>query len=187
MRVISGTARGRRLLAPHDRRVRPTSDRIKEALFSIIVSLRGDLLGSSVLDLCSGTGSLGIEALSRGAAEAVFVDNHRDSALLIKKNLAETGLASKAEVLIVDARAAVSRLAGQGRRFHLVFADPPYGQGIAADLLNQVSAHEILCDGALVVVETAAGEQLSETVGTLQQFDLRKYGDTALTFFTRTL
>ncbi|MSM38291.1 MAG: 16S rRNA (guanine(966)-N(2))-methyltransferase RsmD [Geobacter sp.] len=184
MRVISGTARGRRLLAPHDRRVRPTSDRIKEALFSIIVSLRGNLLGSRVLDLCSGTGNLGIEALSRGADEAVFVDNHRSSAELTKKNLLATGFSDRSEIIISDARIAVSRLSEQGRRFHLVLADPPYGQGIAAELLNQVSAHEILFEQALVVIETTAQELLPEYVGLLRQFDHRIYGDTALTFFT---
>jgi 16S rRNA (guanine(966)-N(2))-methyltransferase RsmD len=184
MRVISGTAKGRSLVPPNDRRVRPTSDRTKEALFSIIGSLCGDITGFSVLDIFDGTGSLGIEALSRGADKAVFIDNQRSSAALIKTNLNSTGFARDSEVLIADAEAALVQTAIQGRLFNLVFADPPYSQGIAQQLLRQLGSLPVLADGALVVIETSSREDLPQSEGELKQIDRRIYGDTALTFYS---
>jgi len=184
MRVISGTAKGRSLVPPLDRRVRPTSDRIKEALFSIIGSLCGDITGFSVLDIYAGTGSLGIEALSRGAGRAVFIDNQRSSAALIKTNLDSTGFTGNSEIMIVDASAALSRMALQGRTYNLVFADPPYNQGIAQILLRQLASLPVLADGALVVIETSSREVLPLSEGELKQIDRRIYGDTALAFYS---
>jgi 16S rRNA (guanine966-N2)-methyltransferase len=184
MRVISGTAKGRSLVPPHDRRVRPTSDRTKEALFSIIRSLCGDITGFSVLDIFAGTGSLGIEALSRGAGQAVFIDNQRSSAALIKTNLDSTGFAGDSEVLIADATAALCQIAIQGRTFNLIFADPPYNQGISQLLLRQLASLPVLAEGALVVIETSFREDLPQSEGALKQIDRRIYGDTALAFYS---
>ncbi len=184
MRVISGAAKGRSLVPPHDRRVRPTSDRIKEALFSIIGSLCGDIAGFSILDIFAGTGSLGIEALSRGAGQAVFIDNQRSSAALIKSNLESTGFAKLSEVLIIDATAALVQMASQGRIFDLVFADPPYNKGIALNFLRQLASLSVLADGSIVVIETSSRENLPQSEGYLQQIDRRIYGDTALAFYS---
>jgi 16S rRNA (guanine966-N2)-methyltransferase len=183
MRVISGTAKGRSLAPLQDRRVRPTSDRTKEALFSIIGSLCGDITGMNVLDIFAGTGSLGIEALSRGAAKAVFIDNQRSSAALIKTNLETTGFAGASEVMIADAAAALAKLGIQGRTFNLVFADPPYSLGIAQLLLTQLASLTVLSDGALVVIETSSREYMPQSEGELKLIDRRIYGDTALAFY----
>jgi 16S rRNA (guanine(966)-N(2))-methyltransferase RsmD len=184
MRVISGIAKGRKLTPPQDRRVRPTSDRIKEALFSIIVSHKGKLSGWMVLDLFSGTGNLGIEALSRGAGEAVFIDKHRDSVSLIRKNLQDTGLEHQARILAADVFPAIGKLAGQGQKFRLILADPPYDQGFAAKLLATPATSELLDADSLLVIETSSREILPEHAGDLKLYDSRTYGDTAITFYT---
>src|SRR5690349_5632379 len=125
MRVIAGEARGRRLTTPKSQRVRPTADRVKEALFNILVSRLGELEGMRVLDIFAGTGNLGIEALSRGAAYAVFIDSHRDSAELIRKNLEITRFSERAKLVLQDALAALKSLARSEAPFHLVFLDAP--------------------------------------------------------------
>lgn len=184
MRVISGSAKGRRLVPPQDRRVRPTSDRIKEALFSIIISRRGDLAGCAILDLFAGTGNLGIEALSRGAAKALFVDNHRESTALVRKNLQGTGLEEFAEVMASDTFAAIARLAAAGRRFDLILADPPYNLGLAEKLLGEPALERLLAEESLLVIETSDREELPKSCGNLTMLDRRIYGDTAIAFYT---
>lgn len=184
MRVISGKARGQRLAPPRDQRVRPTSDRIKEALFSTIFSRIGNLNGSRVLDLFAGTGNLGIESLSRGAAGTTFVDIHRESIALIRKNLAATRLEEAAEVIVSDVFPAIARLAGDGRRFDLVFADPPYNQGLADRLIQDPSIEKILAEDALLIIETSEREVLPERSGNLSMLDRRIYGDTAIIFYS---
>jgi 16S rRNA (guanine(966)-N(2))-methyltransferase RsmD len=164
-------------------RVRPTADRVKEALFSIIRSREGNLEGMRVLDLCAGTGGLGIEALSRGAAEAVFVDNHRESADLITRNIELAGFSGKGKVLTKEALAALRELEGVGERFHLIFLDPPYRLGLVGKLLAALAGSQLLDDTALVVAEFASGEELATTFGILQECDRRRYGDTSVAFF----
>lgn len=183
MRVISGTAKGRKLAPPKDRRIRPTSDRVKEALFSILISQCGDLDGKSVLDLFAGSGNLGIEALSRGAERAVFIDNNRTSVTLVAANLRSTGLHERGEVVQSDVIQALSRLSDKGKRFDLVFADPPYGLGLAHALVDSLGAVNILGNNALVIIESAAQEEFPAVSGSIKQIDRRIYGDTALTFF----
>jgi len=183
VRIISGSARGRRLLAPRGMRVRPTADRVKEALFSSIISREGSLEGKRVLDLCAGTGGLGIEALSRGAAEAVFVDNHRESVELIARNIELAGFALKGRVLAKEAQAALRELEGRGERFQLVFLDPPYRQGLSAQLLEALAGSRLLDDTTLVVAEFASGEELAATFGVLRECGRRRYGDTSVAFF----
>jgi 16S rRNA (guanine(966)-N(2))-methyltransferase RsmD len=183
VRVISGSARGRRLLAPQDLRVRPTADRVKEALFSIIISREGSLAGKRVLDLCAGAGSLGIEALSRGAAEAVFVDNHPESAEFISRNIELTGFIGKGRVLAREALSALRDLEKSAEQFDLVFLDPPYRVGLAEKILAELAVSRLLTDGALVVAEFASGEVLAPAFGILQECDRRKYGDTAVALF----
>ena len=183
MRVISGAARGRRLHVPQGLRVRPTADRVKEALFSIILSREGSLAGKRVLDLCAGTGGLGIEALSRGAAVAVFIDNHRESADLIARNIELSGFAGKGRVLVREVLSALPDLVASGESFDLVFLDPPYRAGLAEKILAGLAASRLLTAGALVVAEFASAEELATTFGVLQECDRRRYGDTSVAFF----
>jgi len=185
VRVISGSARGRRLATPKGARIRPTADRVKEALFSILTSLFGPLAGASVLDICAGTGSLGIEALSRGAAHALFVDNHRESVALIKQNLQLTGFTEQSQLLAKEAGAAIDTLAKGGPRFQLVFLDPPYQQGLVTAILGQLADSSILAEGAVVVAEFSAREEIPAAFGPLQEFDRRTYGDTTIAFYKK--
>ncbi len=183
MRVISGSARGRRLLTPKNSRIRPTADRVKESLFNILTVVAGNLSGRRVLDVFAGTGNLGIEALSRGAAEAVFVDENREAASLVRKNLELTGLAGSGRVLQMEALSALRSLEKHAAPFGLIFLDPPYRQGLSGQALEFLAASALIDETSLVIVETAAREELPDRFGRLREFDRRVYGDTAIAFF----
>lgn len=148
MRVITGSARGRRLLELEGTETRPTTDRVKEGIFNII---QFDIEGRRVLDLFAGTGQLGIEALSRGAASAVFVEQRRDAANLVRENLKLTGLAERGRVVCTEA---LSFLAGAGERFDLIFLDPPYAAGLWESALEVISRFDILANHGIIVCES---------------------------------
>ncbi len=186
MRVIGGTAGGRRLAVPRGIRVRPTADRVKEALFNILVSQQGTLSGCTVLDLFAGTGNLGIEALSRGATSAVFVDNHRESAALVTRNLQTLGFAAQGRVIEKEVLVALSLLERNERPFRLIFLDPPYRQGVATRVLDRLASSRLLDESSVVVVEFATGEEMPSLFGALRECDRRTYGDTSLAFFRLT-
>lgn len=160
MRVISGTARGTRLAAlPGEEITRPTVDRVKEGMFSAVQFL---LAGARVLDLFAGSGQLGIEALSRGAARCVFIDSSREACAVVRQNLKAAGLFEKASVAET---AAEMYLAACRERFDLVLLDPPYRQGTVAALLPAVAA--VTAPGGTVLAETEHGASLPERCGTL--------------------
>ena len=156
MRVITGSAGGRRLLELEGLETRPTTDRVKEGVFS---ALQFDIEGRRVLDLFAGTGQMGIECLSRGAASAVFVDRRKDAFALIKKNLALTGLQDRARVVHGDS---LAFLAGAGESFDLVFLDPPYASGLLEQALERLAApgFDILAPYGIIVAEHPAGKTL---------------------------
>jgi 16S rRNA (guanine966-N2)-methyltransferase len=180
MRIVAGIARGRRLRAPKGRLVRPTADRVKEAVFSMLES-RAGCTDRSVLDLFAGAGTLGIEALSRGAATAVFVEPSRAAAAAIRANLQDAGFTG--EVLEMAAQRAIARLAEDDRRFDLVFLDPPYGEGWIARTLTALDAADLVQAGGWVVVEHGSQELPASTVGRLGQQVSRRYGDTHVAFY----
>ncbi|UFS70487.1 16S rRNA (guanine(966)-N(2))-methyltransferase RsmD [Geomonas sp. RF6] len=182
MRIIAGVARGQKLNAPKGMRVRPTADRVKEALFSIIASRLGSFEGLRVLDIFAGTGNLGIEALSRGAGYALFIDSHRDSVTVLKQNLQQVKLAEKAKVLAQDAVAALRAASVTEAPFDLVLLDPPYRQGHAERVLEVLGASPLVSEETLVVAEFAKGETIPVSFGRLQEIDRRNYGDTVLSF-----
>ena len=157
MRIITGSARGCRLKAPKGMRTRPTSDRIKESLFSILGSFVRE---AEVLDLFAGTGSLGLEALSRGARHAVFVD--QATAGLIRENAEHARLLECSEILRGEAFAVLSRLAQTDRRFGLIFCDPPYHSGLCGKVLQKLDDSEILASGGLLVLEHGGDEVLPD-------------------------
>jgi 16S rRNA (guanine966-N2)-methyltransferase len=164
MRVVAGRLRGRALVSPADDAIRPTSDRLRETLFNILSHRFTDkLIGGRVLDLFAGTGALGIEALSRGAAEAVFVDDSPAARGLIRENLEALGLAGQARVLRRDA----TRLgpAAPNDPFDLVFCDPPYRKGLAASALAAAAAGGWLKPGAIAVVEEADDADFAPPAG----------------------
>ena len=156
MRVITGSARGRRLDTLPGEATRPTSEKVKESLFSAI---QFDIEGRRVLDLFAGSGQLGIEALSRGASGCVFVDKNTDAVKIIRQNLQHTGLAAKAQVLGTDA---LSYLTHPNDRFDLVFLDPPYAAELLIPALNKVAP--LVNDGGIIVCETEDGIELPQCV-----------------------
>jgi 16S rRNA (guanine966-N2)-methyltransferase len=151
MRVIAGQARGRRLKAPRGLLTRPTSARVRESIFSRL-AVRLGLEGIRVLDVFAGSGSLGLEALSRGAASAVFIDSSRAAARAIESNLAALGLRERARVMASDVRRALAQLGAQQARFELVFIDAPYKNDISAQVLELTAQRELVARGGCVVV-----------------------------------
>jgi 16S rRNA (guanine(966)-N(2))-methyltransferase RsmD len=183
MRVIAGTAKGRRLRALRGQAVRPTADRVKEALFSILQS-RFDLEGAVLLDLFAGTGALGIEALSRGAERVVFIEQDHAARRVLGSNLVACGLGERSEVIGVAVRRALADLEASGRCFDGVFMDPPYSRDLAASALTQLGAARLVAPGGWVVVEHHVDDGLADAYGPLRLTAARRYGKTALTVFS---
>ncbi len=175
MRVITGTARGRRLETLQGNDVRPTTDKVKESLFSII---QFQLEGRHVLDLFAGSGQLGIEALSRGARSAVFVDVSRQSVETVKKNLTATGLSPKARVFQRDS---LSYLSGCGEKFDIALLDPPYRQNLLPKALPLLAPH--MNPGGIIVCESPAEETLPGEAGEFIQYRQYRYGKIKLTTY----
>ena len=182
MRVIAGTSRGRRLAVFEGRNIRPTPDRVREALFSILHSKLGGFSGIRVLDLFAGSGALAIEALSRGAASALLVDKDPASLKIVRENLERCQLADRASVLAGDAWQVLQGLAAGS--FDLVFLDPPYGQGLAERAVIEAGRLKLLSEHGLLCVETAAGETLPEAAGPLLCIDVRRYGSIMINFYS---
>jgi 16S rRNA (guanine966-N2)-methyltransferase len=175
MRVIAGTLGGRRLLAPRGLATRPTADRVREALFSML----GDLQAARVLDLFAGTGALGIEALSRGAANAVFVERDQGALSTLRANLAALQLAPPlAEVRPGDAFRALQSACEAGERYDLVFLDPPYARSEELGLKLRQRLPAALAEGGQVVVESDRRAPLLLGLPVQRQ---RRYGDTSIT------
>lgn len=176
MRVVGGRLKGLALAGPKGGAIRPTSDRLREAVFNILVHSHGDpVSGARVLDLCAGTGAMGIEALSRGARSAVFIDISAEARAIIRRNLEAAGIMGLARISKRDA-AHLGPAGAQGG-FTLVFLDPPYGKRLAAQALRSLVKGEWLADGALVVVEEAADAALDVPAG-YSGMETRDYGDT---------
>lgn len=152
MRVIAGKARRIQLRSMDGMNTRPTTDRIKETLFNM---LSQDIYGSYFLDLFSGSGAIGIEALSRGAASACFVENNRQAVQCIKENLTKTKLLSQAVVLPVDCESAVSRLQSSGQHFDIVFMDPPYDQQLEKKMLGLMKEVSFIDEDTLIIIEAS--------------------------------
>ncbi len=180
MRVISGSAKGRRLVAPRGGAVRPTAGKVKESLFNI---LPRDFSGLRVLDLFAGTGNVSIEALSRGAARAVLVDASARSAAAIRENLSRLDLSERAQVWVSPAARALRTLARQGECFDLIFIDPPYDRRLVGATLELIAKHGLLAAQGTVVAEHSRREAVKPQYGPLILNDQRRYGDTLLTFF----
>jgi 16S rRNA (guanine966-N2)-methyltransferase len=180
MRVVGGHLRGRVLAAPQSRAIRPTADRLRESLFNILLHAYGDpVSGARVLDLFAGTGALGIEALSRGAAFALFIDESAEARALLRENVAALGLGGTTRIFRRDATklGPVHPLAP----FSLAFLDPPYGQGLAATALASARAGGWFTPGALIVVEEAVNAKFAAPEG-FTEAERRRYDDTEFVF-----
>lgn len=181
MRIITGSARGAKLKTPKGQDTRPTADRVKESLFNILGRM---VEGRRVLDIFAGTGSLGLEALSRGAESAVLVD--KATAALMLENARHTHLDSKAEVMGADVYGALGRLAARGDSFSLIFCDPPYHKGLWERALSMLDESGLLAYEGILVVEHGADENAYPVLRNLQLALNKRYGHTTqLSFFQR--
>lgn len=176
MRVISGLAKGLQLKAPNTHKVRPAADKVKGAIFNIL----GDISGARVLDLFAGSGSVGIEALSRGAQHCTFVEADRNIAASIQKNLEHCKLQKNAQVMIRKVDQALLWLDKKGQHFDLIFVDPPYDKNLVRPTLELLADSPLLTPHALVVIEHSPREQPNEVM--LEITDRRKYGQTLISF-----
>jgi len=175
MRVITGTAKGRKLKTLEGENVRPTIERVKEAIFSII---QFEIEGRRILDLFAGSGQLGIEALSRSAASAVFIDADKSAVAIVKENLEATKLAEKAAVLQTDAAAFLQT---SELIFDIAFLDPPYATGLLQKVLPLAAAK--IAPGGIILCESPFGEQMPKTIGDLRLTRIYRYGKTAITTY----
>lgn len=180
MRVISGQAKGRRIRVPRGRALRPTADRVKEALFNILPK---SLSGYKVLDLFAGTGNLSVEALSRGASEALLIDRAREARKTAYENLQSLELLDKARIWQTPVIRAVRLLSRRGETFDLVFLDPPYERGLVEPTLKAIAQAGILKESGVVVAEHSAREKVEAGYGPLRLRDQRRYGATLISFF----
>ena len=179
MRVISGSARGRRLKELQGMDTRPTTDKVKESLFNII---QFEIEGRSVLDLFGGTGQLGIEALSRGAERCTFVDARREAAALIRENLKATGLEKAGRVVQGDA---ISFLSGCRERFGVIFLDPPYQSGLLEQAMETIAAFDILGEHGIMICESPLEQVLPDLSQPYERGKDYRYGKIKLTVYRR--
>ncbi len=182
MRVIAGTFRSRILKSLKGQALRPTSDYLRETLFNV---LGPSVSGARFLDLYAGTGAVGIEALSRGAVGAVFVENHGPAAKLIRENLASLKIVSGTRVIAMEVAHAIAKLAAQAHAtFDLVFLDPPYAaEKEYAMAMNLLGASPVVSPTSVVIAEHRKSFELAETFGNLQRYRVLKQGDAVLSFF----
>jgi len=179
MRIIGGSRRSRRLVPWEETGIRPMRDFVRTALFNILAELVSE---ARFLDLFCGTGSVGLEALSRGAREAVFVDRSPGACGIVRRNLDLLEFLDVGRVVQADFAEGIDRLQRRGRIFDLVFVGPPYGKGLADLALDLLGEGRLLAEGAVVVSEVRTGMELASSYGELQEIDRRTYGDNTLFF-----
>lgn len=177
MRVITGSARGRKLKTLEGQDVRPTTDKVKESLFS---ALQFDLEGRRVLDLFAGSGQLGIEALSRGAEKAVFTDSSKAAIAVVRENLAVTGLEKRAGVMLADA---LTYLRSTPDRFDVAFLDPPYGTGLLQQAMALIP--RVMSDYGVIACEHPSEETLSEELGAFAVYRHYRFGKITVTVYRK--
>jgi 16S rRNA (guanine966-N2)-methyltransferase len=179
VRIISGEHKGRRLRVGKKAKVRPTSDRVKESIFNI---LREEVAGKRILDLFAGAGSLGIEALSRGAESVTFVDASSQSVEALKKNLRSLDLENRSAILRLDGLKALKRLE---QSFQMVFADPPYLKGFAQKIIDSIAQLEVLEENGILILEHHKKETFCLPGEKLSVLKHKRFGDTVISFFLK--
>ena len=177
MRIIAGDLKGRRLFTPYDNRIRPTTDKVKESIFNIIVEYVED---SVVVDLFSGTGNLGLEAISRGAKRCYFGDKSRESMELTQKNISYCKVQEKCITIIGDYDKVLQKI---NERVDLIFLDPPYQQGILENSLELIARRSLLSEDGIIVAEHGTEEALPDKINELIKIKERKYGKTTITIY----
>ena len=183
MRITGGQAKGRHLISPGGFNIRPSSDYVREAVFDMVGQ---DLCGLTALDLFAGTGSFGLEALSRGASNANFIDNSRQSLNFIEKNLSLCGYRMCGTVLRRDLKRGIPRGYPISKHaFDLVFLDPPHGKDLLSPLLEALSTGKLLLYGSKVIAECSKKEKLPGSFGDLEMVVSRLYGDTRISIYKK--
>jgi 16S rRNA (guanine966-N2)-methyltransferase len=182
VRIISGTARGKRLAILTGADIRPTPDKVRGAIFNMLYSRIGSFDGKKILDLCSGTGAMAIEALSRGADHAWLVDNGVQAAKIVPANLTACHVEGRATFIRSDVRQVLRHLEPYGP-FDVIFMDPPYGKTLVPALLSGISEGKFLCDDGIVCAETADTDEVPPQVGDLVRVLSRNYGITTVHIF----
>ena len=179
MRITGGEGKGRSILISGKGRFRPTSSMVKEALFNILLPLSG----KTFLDIFAGAGSVGIEALSRGASLVVFIEKNAGLCRSIKKNILQCGFAGRHEILVMEAKKALPVLQKRRVAFDIIFADPPYDRGMVKEILDGMADGNLFAEDGLLIIQHSSREELKgERAGGLILTDQRKYGDTILSF-----
>lgn len=180
MRIIGGTRRGKRLFTPRNRAIRPTADRVRESIFNILADRISD---SRVLDLFAGTGAMGLEALSRGAKHAVFIDNYPAALMLIDRNIRACDWTDRADIIRWDLRRNLNCIQSPNESFTLVFIDPPYESQLIATILTHLDHSGTLAGEAWVIVEHGVNDIPKTGPDTFDLKDQRTYGKTLVSFF----
>jgi 16S rRNA (guanine966-N2)-methyltransferase len=180
LRVIAGSAKGRRLATLRTLALRPTPDRVRQALFNI---LGAQIEAAAVLDLFSGSGAVGLEALSRGASQAIFVEAHAPACRLIENNLRVCGLHAQGSVLCRDVLEALPALKRQGQTFEVIFLDPPYRTSLVEDALHLLGDGRLLTPPGQIIAEHFFKRELPQRYGRLGRARVARFGDVALSFY----
>ena len=180
MRVIAGALKGRPILTPRGHRTRPTADQVRIALMD---SLMPRLADARVLDLFAGAGGVGLEALSRGAAQATFVERDPRAVVALRQNVSALGVRGQARLLQVDVERALARLAAEGAQFDIVFLDPPYEADLVPATLDRLGEGAVIAAAAVVVAQHLTKRPPASTAGVLTAVRQRRFGETTLTFF----
>lgn len=184
MRVISGLKKGHNLKAPKGKETRPTEDRIKESLFNILGYIDED---SMVLDLFAGSGAIGIEFLSRGAASSYFIDKSSLSIKSIKANLEHTDFKNQSKIIRNDSIISIKLLGDKNLRFNYIFIDPPYGKDLIIKSIEKIGEEDILDENGIIIVEHEKTLDLSGNISKYKMKDSRKYGSKKITFYKKQL
>jgi len=179
MRIITGIKRGKKLAEFDTNEIRPVTDMVKSALFNILYDR---VEGSDWLDLYAGSGSVGLEAISRGAASVIFVDSSREANSLIRKNIEITGFSSQAKLIGDDCLRALKRIRG---RFHFIFMDPSFHEKIDADVFKTIDERDLLIDGGELILKHFEKTDPPASVGKLTLYDTRRYGNSKLSFYKK--
>jgi len=183
MRIIGGDAKGRRIYSPKRNQIRPTSDGIKESLFNILQ----EVSDKSFLDLFAGSGNVGLEALSRGAAKVVFVEKSPVMISAIKRNLRELGFIGRYEILATEVVKGMRQLQKRGEHFNFLFADPPYEKGFIREIFQCLGGGDMISSNGVVIIQHSIREDIQGTLkGNFTLTDQRRYGDTLISFLKRT-
>jgi 16S rRNA (guanine966-N2)-methyltransferase len=180
LRIISGEHKGRIIKSVTGRHTRPTTDKVKESLFNI---LQPKLPGAFVLDLFSGTGNLGLESLSRGAENVVFVERDRAALHVLYENCHALGYDEYSDILPYDFKRAITRLSEMNKSFDIVLMDPPYEHGLEVGAIQALDEGDLVKNDGIIVVEHLVLNALPQCIGKFSRYDLRKYGNTAISFY----